>query len=101
MKINKLWKWIFLSILWLLIGLLIGINYQSPNPINSLESEKEYVDSIQTVIDTLLIEKDVVKWKIDKVIEEKEVAVDSIKNLPTTEAVEYLNNKLKEYESNN
>ena len=95
-------KQILTKVLWLLIGLVIGILimiYRSSSPINSLDTEKEYIDSVQNKIDTLLIEKETIKWKIDNVIKEKEVRVDSIKNLPLTEAVEYLNNKLKEYEN--
>lgn len=92
-------KQILIRILWLLIGLVLGISvYRYSSPITSLESEKEYVDSIQVVIDTLVIEKEHVRWKINKVKEEKVLRVDSVKNLPVPEAVNYLENKIEEYE---
>ena len=75
--------------------------YRPQRPISSsIESEKEYVDSIQTVIDSVVVEKEKIKWRIDSVIKEKEIRVDSVRNLPIPEAVEYLNRNLKEYEEN-
>ena len=95
----KIWvPRILIGLIGLAIGILIMV-YRSPNPINSLEEEKEIVDSLQSKIDTLKIEKEVVKWKLEKVVEEKFIAIDSIKNLPPTEGVKYLNMRLHEMDN--
>lgn len=89
---------ILIGLIGLAIGILIMV-YRSPNPINSLEEEKEIVDSLQNKIDTLEVEKEVVKWKVEKVVEEKIVTIDSIKNLSPTDGIKYLNMRLHEMDN--
>ena len=91
-------KLIINSILYLIIGLAIGmlITYRSASPITSLNNEKEKIDSIQTIVDTLIETRGDIEESIEIVVKSKIIKVDSVKSLPTNDAVDYLNRRLHE-----
>ena len=72
-------------------------NYKFPE--NEIIKEKEKIDSLKEEIkikDSYII---VLKDSINNMKTIKNYKIDSIKNLPTTEGVEFLRNKLREFES--